>query len=47
MESVTSPQPKSNPFAELFRDALPSQLLPERYEGHDLVTPGIIVRARS
>ncbi len=40
------PETKSDPLTELFRRALPSPLLPERYEGRDLVTPGIIVRAR-
>lgn len=38
--------PKSDPLTELFRRTLPSALLPERYDGRDLVTPGIIVRAR-
>jgi hypothetical protein len=45
-ESVDAPGTKSNPLSELFRRALPSPLLPEKYEGRDLVTPGIIVRAR-
>jgi hypothetical protein len=44
-ESVR-PAPKSDPLTDLFRRAVPSPLLPERYEGRDLVTPGIIVRAR-
>ena len=38
--------PKSDPLTELFRRALPSALLPEPSDGRDLVTPGIIVRAR-
>ena len=38
--------PKSDPLTELFQRTLPSPLLPERSEGRDLVTPGIIVRAR-
>ena len=46
MESVSAPAPKSNPFSELFRRAVPEPLQPEKYEGRDLVTPGIIVRAR-
>ena len=45
-ESVDAPGTKSNPLSELFRRALPSPLLPEKYEGRDLVTPGIIVRSR-
>jgi hypothetical protein len=45
-ESLSGPEPKSNPLSELFRRTLPAPLLPERYEGRDLVTPGIIVRAR-
>ena len=44
-EDVQAPE-KSDPLTELFRRALPSPLLPERYEGRNLVTPGIIVRAR-
>jgi hypothetical protein len=44
-ESV-QPAPKSDPLTELFRRTLPTPLLPERYEGRNLVTPGIIVRAR-
>jgi hypothetical protein len=45
-ESVNAPAPRSNPLSELFRRAVPEPLLPEKYEGRDLVTPGIIVRAR-
>lgn len=44
-ESVQA-SPKSDPLTELFRRALPAPLLPERYEGRNLVTPGIIVRSR-
>jgi hypothetical protein len=43
-ESV-HPSPKSDPLTELLSRALPSGLLPDRSEGRDLVTPGIIVRA--
>lgn len=46
MEDADAPQPKSDPISELLGYPLTAPLLPKEYDGENLVTPGIIVRAR-
>lgn len=45
-EDADAPQPKNDPISELLGYPLTAPLLPKEHEGENLVTPGIIVRAR-